>query len=311
MNSRVLFFFLISFTVSPLSVLSQSRPSLIFEKSVPKSVKNRIENYTSIFINEISKAGKYSTTPTFPSGIITDSCFNKITSLWENTRFIIYPFESAKIYNSFYGYEIQGVKIISPLNSGVIRSDIIFSSEGIISDFRLHHNDPIPKINKKLADREDIKFGSDIKLLNTPSLKKETLDFKKINLSISVGSRYLIENRTSGLLSKLAVSYNPSGNFFIGASGGYNIQRVRFTDAFGVNSTNRSYLAIQLYAGIHALESLNVRVGYERSLFDFSDNGVVLGLSYDLKKFFIETSIVHYPKYNFTLPEISVGFIIF
>lgn len=311
MKSRVLIPILVFLVYFPASVIAQERPALIFDSSVPKNIKNRIENFTAIFINEISKAGKFSSVPSFPTGSISDSCRSKIINLWANNRFIIYPFETARVFSRYYGYEIKGIKIISLKSKGIIRGELIFSTEGVITDIKLYDNYIAPVIpvvynNLKTIGNKTIHF-----IPITTSQLKDPVYSGRFNIDIYGGMRYLVENHSPGVICKVSGSYNTSPLFFIGTAVGFNIHKITFSDSFGNTSKNRSYTNLQLHAGINATKSLKLSVGYEKTFFEFSDNGAFVELSYKLKRICLNTSVIHFPKYGFTFPEISVGFSIF
>jgi hypothetical protein len=305
---------LISF-ISSASLFSQSRPHIFFEDNISASLKERIENYTAIFLNEISKAERFSSPPTFPLGCIIDSCAKKVADYWISTKFIVQPFNTIRIYgNANEGYNIKDLILISNYDSDLSGGVLYYTGEGVIKDFRLVYKRHELPANKVIApDTLNI-------VMTLPALRQKIsradssiVNSYKQNIEgvISCGVKSLLQNRTLGYNMGINLHYTFFKGYRAGVSAIYNVHKIKYEDSYGSFSKFKPYAGICFSAGFCFIKNLYLDMGYERTLFSFSDNGAFTEFSYKLKFISLKAGISHFPRYDYTFTSLSIGVTVF
>jgi len=277
------------FLLSKTLIYSQVFPVILPSSQIAGASKDKIAYITSIFINEVNKADKFSRFPVFPNGILSDSVGVKLSQIWEKRNFEIIKCDNCLLNKTFGGFTLEGIKII--INDTTL-SDITlqFSDNFKISDLSIPYKAPISQMILPKSFPEIISETQ----INKPQKKR------RLSIGILAGGGCLTNTKSYGYSIGTQADYKLYNKVNVGVGANFNNYQIKYSYPDISGSRSKIFFETSLSSGCNILKNICINTGYKRTFGDFSDNGIYIEFEYIVNRISFKGSLSYFLTYNYT-----------
>jgi len=269
-------------------IYSQVFPVIQPSSQISVESKDKIAYITSIFINEMNKAHKFSRFPIFPYGILSDTVVVKLSQIWEKMNFEIIKYDNCQLKKTNVGFSLEGIIIINDTTHSEIT--IQFSDNFKMTDLLIRKKEPISQMVLLESFPENI---SEIQI-NKP--KKE----RKLSIGIFAGGGFLTNTKSFGYSIGTQAYYKLYNKVNVGLGANLNNYQIKYSSPDISGTRTKIFVETSLSTGCNILKNLCANSGYKRTFGDFSDNGVYIEFEYHFNRISVTGSLSYFLTYNYT-----------